>query len=368
MYQEIATYRHPTVILAGQDFWNNTWLALRELLSHVNIYAPTHAVIPGIEPAWPASPHVPASLLWQAPFAAMPIPFALFAFTLASILAIWAGIFVLTRPAAPWAVLGTAACGAFAIGIGGGPETLLLGQPTGFMLLGLAILVRAQRPWLAGLGFMLTAATLQTGLPLAFALLVLNGWPVLWRGITLILGCSALPVGLEVAHSGLSGLVTSFISSAAVHLGRQSNRIDFGVLLRALGVSAVGLQVAAGIAVLGVCLAFLATLPREARRIDNPPVLCLVVSVTLLCTYHQYYDMLLVGAGVAPLILIVDRSWRMLPCFGFAVVGATLAAYDFRDITTPLCLVGVAVASAVAARMVTHREVAAEAPALILAG
>jgi len=368
MYQEIATYRHPTVILAGQDFWNNTWLALRELLSHVNIYAPTHAVIPGIEPAWPASPHVPASLLWQAPFAAMPIPFALFAFTLASILAIWAGIFVLTRPAAPWAVLGTAACGAFAIGIGGGPETLLLGQPTGFMLLGLAILVRARRPWLAGLGFMLTAATLQTGLPLAFALLVLNGWPVLWRGITLILGCSELQVGMEVAHSGLSGLVTSFISSAAVHLGRQSNRIDFGVLLRALGVSAVGLQVAAGIAVLGVCLAFLATLPREARRIDNPPVLCLVVSVTLLCTYHQYYDMLLVGAGVAPLILIVDRSWRMLPCFGFAVVGATLAAYDFRDITTPLCLVGVAVASAVAARMVTHREVAAEAPALILAG
>jgi len=368
MYQEIAAYRHPTVILAGQDFWNNTWLALRELLSGANIYAPTHAIVPGIEPAWPASPHVPASLLWQAPFSAMPIPIALFAFTLASILAIWAGIFVLTRPAAPWAVVGTAACGAFAIGIGGGPETLLLGQPTGFMLLGLAILVRARRAWLAGLGFMLAATTLQTGLPLALALLVLNGWPVLWRGMSLILGCSALPVGLEVANSGLSHLVTSFTASAAVHLGRQSNRIDLGVLLRALGVSAVDLQVAAGIALLCGCLAYLARLPREARRMDNPAVLCLVVSVTLLCTYHQYYDMLLVGAGLAPVVLIVDRSWRMLPCFGLAVVGATLAAYDFRDVTTPLCLIGVAAASAVAVRMATRRDVAAEIPTLILAG
>jgi Glycosyltransferase family 87 len=367
MYQEVAAYHHPTVILAGQDFWNNTWLALRELMSGANIYAPVHAVVPGIEPAWPASPHVPASLLWQAPFAAMPIPIALFAFTLASILAIWAGIFVLARPAAPWAVIGTAACGAFAIGIGGGPETLLLGQPTGFMLLGLAILVRTRRPWLAGLGLMLAATTLQTGLPLALALLVLNGWPVLWRGMTLILGCSALPVGLEVANSGLSRLVTSFTASAAVHLGRQSNRIDLGALLRALGISTV-LQVAAGIALLGGCLAYIATLPHEARRIDSPPVLSLVVSVTLLCTYHQYYDMLLVGAGLAPLILIVDRSWRMLPCLGLAVIGATLAAYQFRDITTPLCLVGVALASALATWMDTHRDTAAEAPALIVAG
>jgi hypothetical protein len=173
---------------------------------------------------------------------------------------------------------------------------------------------------------------------------------------------------VEVANAGLSRLVTSFTASAAVHLGRQSNRIDLGVLLRALGASAVGLQVAAGIALLGACLAYLATLPRGYRRIDNPPVLGLVVSVTLLCTYHQYYDMLLVGAGVVPVILIVDRSWRMLPCFGLAVVGATLAAYDFRNVTTPLCLIGVAVASAVAARMATRRDVAAEFPTLILAG
>jgi hypothetical protein len=368
MYQEIAAYRHPTVILAGQDFWNNTWLALRELMSGADIYAPVHAVVPGIEPAWPASPHVPASLLWQAPFAALPIPIALFAFTAASILAIWAGLFVLTRPAAPWAVTGTAVCGAFAIAIGGGPETLLLGQPTGFMLLGFAILVRARRPWLAGLGFMLAATTLQTGLPLALALLVMNGWPVLWRGMTLIAGCSALPVGLEIANSGLSRLVTSFTASAAIHLGRPSNRIDLAMLLRALGVSAVGLQVAAGVAILGACLAYVATLPREARRIDNPPVLCLLVTVTLLCTYHQYYDMLLVGAGVVPVILIVDRSWRMLPSFGLAVVGATLATYDYRDVTTPLCLIGVALASAAAARMATRREAAADVPALILAG
>lgn len=136
----------------------------------------------------------------QAPFAALPVPLALYAFTFASILVIWAGIFPLAKPTEPRAVLGAAACGAFAIFIGGGPETLLLGQPTGFILLGLAIVVRARRPWLAGVGFLLAATTLQTGLPLALALLVLGGWPVVWRGITLVLACSVPAVALAIAR------------------------------------------------------------------------------------------------------------------------------------------------------------------------
>jgi len=350
MYEEMTAFRHPTVILAGQDFWNNTWWAVRDLLSDANIYAATHAVIPGIEPAWPASPHVPASLLWQAPFAALPIPVALFAFTLASILAIWTGVFVLTKPRTPWAVVAAAACGAFAILIGGGPETLLLGQPTGFMVLGLALLVRARRPWLAGLGLMFAATTLQTGLPLALALLVLDGWPVLWRGITLILVCCAPPVGLEISNSGLRGFITAFTSGAAYHLGKESNRIDLGALLRALGVSSVRTQLAAGLVLLAVCLVYLARLPRNARRIDNPPVLCVVIAVALLCTYHQYYDVLLVGAVAVPVIVVVDRSWPMLPSYGLAAIGATLSVYNLRDIASPLCLLAVAIGSAVAAR------------------
>jgi len=292
---------------------------------------------------------VPASLLWQAPFAALPAPQALFALTLVSSLAIWAAVFVLTRPTEPWAVLGSAACGAFAILIGGGPETLLLGQPTGFMLLGLAILLRARRPWLAGLGFMLAATTLQTGVPLALALLVLTGWPVLWRGLMLILACSVLPVGLEIANSGFGGFVTSFVSGAAAHLGQESNRIDLGALVRALGVTSVGLRVVAGLALVVVCGVYLARLPRHARRLDNPPVFCLVISVTLLCTYHQYYDVLLVGGAVVPMIAIIDRSWPMLPCYGLAAIGATLSIYSLRDIASPLCLLAVALGSAAAA-------------------
>jgi hypothetical protein len=350
MHAEMAAFRHPTVILAGQDFWNNTWWAVRDLLSDANIYAASHAVIPGVEPAWPASPHVPASLFWQAPFAALPIPTALYAFTLASILAIWTGVFVLTRPRTPWAVVATAACGAFAILIGGGPETLLLGQPTGFIVLGLALLVRARQPWLAGLGLMLAATTLQTGLPLALSLLVLNAWPVLWRGITLILVCCAPPVGLEISNSGFHGFVTAFTSGAAYHLGKEGNRIDLGALLRALGVTGVGTQLAAGLALLAVGLVYLARLPRNARRIDNPPVLCVVIAIVLLCTYHQYYDVLMVGAVAVPVIVIVDRSWPMLPSYGLAAIGATLSIYNLRDIASPLCLLAVAIGSAVAAR------------------
>ena len=350
MAEEIAVAHHPVAILAGQDFWNNTWWAVRAQLSGANIYGPTRSVIPGIEPAFPVGPHVPASLLWQAPFAALPIPLALFAFTFLSILAIWASIFVLTRPDEPLAVLAAAACGSFAVLIGGGPETLLLGQPTGFILLGLAVIVRARRPWLAGLGFLFAATTLQTGLPLALALLVLNGWPVLWRGMTLILACSAPAVALGIASSGPGGFITSFLSGAAVHLGRQSNRIDLGALLRALGVASVGLRVAAGLAVATVCVAYLATLPRSARRIDNPPVLCIVICFVLLCTYHQYYDMLLVGAGVIPVILIVDRSRSMLPSAGMAAIAAAASIYSVRDIAVPLCLAGVAAGSARALR------------------
>jgi hypothetical protein len=355
MDQEIGAARHPGPILAGQDFWNNTWWAVRALGSGANIYGPTHAIIPGIEPAWPAGPHVPASLLWQAPFAALPIPFALFAFTLVSVIAIWAGIFILIRPTEPWEVLGWAACGAFAVLIGGGPETLLLGQPTSFILLGLAVVVRSRRPWLAAVGFLFAATTLQTGLPLALAMLVLNGWPVLWRGMTLVLACSAAPVGLSIATSGPS-FITSFLSGAAVHLGKQSNRIDLGALLHTLGITSVGLRVAAGLAVAAVCLAYLATLPREARRIDNPPVLCIVICFALLCTYHQYYDVLLVGAGVVPVIVMVDRSWPMLPSFSFAAIGAAASIYSLRDVVVPLCLAAAAAGSAVALRRTRIRR------------
>jgi hypothetical protein len=353
---EIAAARHPVAILAGQDFWNNTWWAVRGLLSGANIYGPTHSVIPGIEPAWPAGPHVPASLVWQAPFAALPVPSALFAFTFVSILAIWTGIFVLTSPTEPWAVLGSAACGTFAILIGGGPETLLLGQPTGFILLGLAIVVRARRPWLAGVGFLFAATTLQTALPLALALLVLNGWPVLWRGMMLILACSAAPVCLGIASSG-PGFITSFLSGAAVHIGRQSNRIDVGAFLHALGITSVGLGVAAGLAVVAVSLAYIATLPQQARRLDNPPVLCIVICSALLSTYHQYYDVLLLGAAVVPVIVIVDRSWPMLPSFGLAVIGAAASIYSFRDLAVPLCIAGVAAGSARALRRASRIDV-----------
>ena len=349
MDQEIAAARHPVAILAGQDFWNNSWWAVRALLSGANIYAPTHAIVPGVEPAWPAGPHVPASLLWQAPFAGLPIPLALFAFTFVSILAIWAGVLVLTGPTEPRAVLGAVGCGAFAILIAGGPETLLLGQPTGFILLGLAIVIRARRPWLGAIGFLLAGTTLQIALPLALALLVLDGWPVLWRGLTLTLAFSAPPVAVGIATSG-PGFITSFLSGAAGHLGKQSNRIDLGAFLHALGITSVGLGVAAGLAVAAAGLAYVATLPREARRLDNPPVLCIVICVALLCTYHQYYDVLLVGAGVIPVIVIADRSWPMLPCLGLAGVAGAASTYSFRDIAVPLCLAGVAAGSALVLR------------------
>jgi len=349
LYRESTTFWRPGSIQTGLDFSNNTWRAVRGLLSGADIYGPTHAVIPHIGPAWPVSQHVPASLLWQAPFAALPLPAALYAFTVASILAIWAAVFLLTRPKEPSDVFLAACCGAFAICVAGGPMTLLLGQPTGFILLGLAIVVHGKRPWLAGLGLLLAASTLQVAIPLAAALLVLGGWRVVWRGVVLIIACSVPPVILEIRNAGLSDSVRYYVTGAGMHLGRLSNRIDLGALLGRLGVHEVSLEVAAGASVAAAALILLARLPAGQRRLDNPPVLCLVIAFTLLCTYHQAYDMLLVGGAVIPVIFVVDRSRAMLPAFGIAGISAGFASYAIGLVLDPVGLVGIGLVSALAA-------------------
>jgi hypothetical protein len=348
MYREVSTFGKHEPIQTGLDFSNNTWRAVRDLLSGTNIYAPTHEVIPGIGPAWPVSQHVPASLLWQAPFAALPLPAALFAFTGASILAIWAAIFIITSPRRPSAVLLTACCGAFAICLGGGPMTLLLGQPTGFELLGLALAMRLKRPWMAGVGFMLAAATLQTAVPLAVALIVLGAWPVVWRGLSLASVCSAVPAAWLLANGGASGL-GSFLSGAGVHLGRVSNRIDLGGLLLRLGLVNVAVDVTAGFLLGVAALSFLARLPKRLRRLDYPPVLCLVIAMTLLCTYHQSYDMLFVGGCVVPVIFVLDQSRAMLPVFAIASLAAVLSAYALGTVLDPIGLIAIGLLSGGAA-------------------
>ena len=350
MYREIATFGRAEGIETGLDFANNTWRAVRGLFSGVNIYGPTHAVIPGIGPAWPVSQHVPGSLLWQAPFTAFPLSAALFTYTFASILAIWAGVFVLTQPKDPSAVFLSACCGAFAICIGGGPMTLLLGQPTGFTLLGLALVVGARQPWLAGLGFMLAASTIQTGLPLALALLALRGWRVVWRGAVLAFACSLPVMGLEIANAGLPTFVSSFVLGTGAHLVRLNNRIDLGGLLYRIGGSSTGVQLGIFLVLAPVALIFLARLPPHLRRISHPPVLSFVVAFVLVVAYHQSYDLLLVGGAVVPAILVNDQSRAMLPAFGLAGTCAGTSASIAALFYAPLALLGIGVSSALALR------------------
>ena len=325
MAHVVTTFGRQTT---GLDFWNNTWLAVRGLLAGANIYGPAHAALPWFGRAWPVSPHLPGSLLWQAPFALLPLRAAVFTYAAVSIAAIWAGVFLLTRPRTPSAVLVAASCGALAICGGAGLITTLLGQPTGFTLLGLAMLVRARRPWLAGLGFMLAASTIQTGLPLALALLLLGGWPVVWRGTTLVLAASLPPVALEILNAGLHIAASSLISSALLQARPLASRVDLGALLQRLGVASVPLRVGAGLLVAGVALTFLARLPAHLRRISYPPVLCLVIAFTLVCTYHESYDMLLVSGAMVPVILVDDRSRAMLPVFALAGLSAALTRYN----------------------------------------
>jgi len=349
IFQEVRTFGQKGQVQTGLDFANNTWRAVRGLATGHNVYA-AGTWIPGVGHVVPVAEHVPATLTWEAPFAVLPLGPALFAFTVASLLAIWAGVLILSQPRAPQDVLLVVCCGAIAILVGGGQWTLLLGQPTGFIVLGLALVVRTRRPWVRALGFMLAAATIQFGLPLALALLVLRQWPIVWRGAVMTAAFSVPPVVLGALQAGLLPFARTFASGGADFLGRTSNRIDLGALLHRAGIQSTAVLVVAGAAVLVVALLFLERLPASRRRIEYPSVLFLVIAVSLLCTYHQNYDMLIVGAAVVPVALVGTRSVAMFPIFGLAGISAALPGKSIAVIADPICLIAIALLSVLAAR------------------
>jgi hypothetical protein len=358
MWQEVAASRHVRTRGTGIDFATTTWHAARGLLARQDVYA-TSTRIAGIGQLTPAGEHVPATLLWQSPFAALPLWPGFFAFDAASIAAIWAAVFILTRPRSPQAVVLTACCGAFAILSGAGEWTLLMGQPAGFELLGIAMVVRARRPWVAAVGFLLAASTFQTGVPLALALTMLGARAVVWRGALMTVACSLPPVVLGMsAARGPASYTRVFALGAFGHLAtlpgqprglaEQPNRIDLGALLLRAGIHSTGVQIAVGALMLALALSFLARLPTGLRRLDYPPVLCLVIAVSILCCYHQPYDVLLVAGAVIPVALLAGS--RSAPMFAVAIAGILCADIPAAVILDSICLGAIAVLSVLAAR------------------
>jgi hypothetical protein len=370
MYQEVVATGQVASRGTAFDFASTTWRAVRGLLAGQDVYA-TSAYIAGIGRVTPTGEHMPASLIWQAPFAAPPLWPAFLAFDFASIIAIWVAVLIVTRPRTPQAVLLAAGCGAFAILAGGGPWTLLVGQSTAFELLGLALVYRARRPWLAALGVMLAASTFQTGVPLALALIALRAWPVVWRAAVMTAASSlpAIVLGISAA-GGLGKYALAFTGGAFGHLAPisgeprgladQPDRIDLGALIHRAGVGSTVAQVAAGVLLLALTLWFLTRLPAGLQRLDYPPVLSLIIAVTLLCAYHQPYDMLLISGAVIPAVLATgERSGPALAVFALAGVSAGLTGnIPVAVITDPACLLAIAALSALMARRVAVRSAA----------
>ena len=376
MWQLVTAAGEARTSSTGIDFASTTWHAVRGLLAGQDVYTAS-TQIPGLGVTWPAGEHVPATLTWQAPFAALPLWAGFFAFDSFSIAAIWAAVFILTRPRSPQAVMVAACCGAFAIITGGGKWTLTLGQPPGFELLGVAILARARKPWVGALGFLLAASTFQTGVPLALALIVLRARPVVLRGIALVAALSLPAVVLGISASG--GLVPYarvFTMSAfghlvtlpgqPQHLAYQPNRIDLGPLLSHAGIASTAVQIGAGLLMLAVCLLLLTRLPAGVQRLSNPPVLCLVIAATIICAYHQPYDMLLVAGAVIPVVLLAgERSLVMLGVFAAAGISVALANNaPVAAVFDPVCLVVIGILSALAARR-DDRPAATDSPSPI---
>jgi hypothetical protein len=81
MWQKVTAASETRTRGTGMDFASTTWHALRGLLAGHDVHT-AMTRIAGMGVNWPAGEHVPATLSWQAPFAALPL---------------WAGFFVPSR-------------------------------------------------------------------------------------------------------------------------------------------------------------------------------------------------------------------------------------------------------------------------------
>ncbi len=202
-----------------------------------------------------------------------------------------------------------------------GQMDALLGQLTLVYVIGayLALALPTRRPWLAACGLAICACKPSFGLPLSACLLASDARAVVVRGLVLAGGMSAAVAAWiayrAVPRRGLLELAADSYASFSVRpMNRASAslfRVDAAALVARVAPGGVGTitELVIGAAVLLV--AVWALRARRAAHTSNELThgdAAIVCTATLLCVYHQSYDLLLV---VWPAVALATDRWHV---------------------------------------------------------
>jgi hypothetical protein len=290
------------------------------------VYYPARAFLNGDNPydvgpysqrypiGWGFPLYSPITLLLYAPIALADFSTAAGAFLIGNLLLVPVLCFLALRlnrlPAPAGAVFGLAAA---ALLTRGAYVTLTLGQSTIYVTVALyaALYLARRRPWAAAMALAVASLKPTFAVPVAWLMLMRGDHAAVLRGGMLAVIAALLPLAwLAIVSGGPSSLAEILLDNnrymrtlGDVHAAMAPLRVDALAVLARLS-PAAALPASETAMTLGM-LAAGALLVRRLRdqRAAEPLVLTVIVCVALLCTYHQVYDVCLLIAPVAGLLL-----------------------------------------------------------------
>lgn len=325
---------------ALMDFRDAIYYPARALLDGVNPYDAA-AYVGSYPVANALAPYLPPALLLGLPFAVFPYVPAEAAWFVAMIgLAIAFAAFALRlegRRARPAAVLVVAA---LLLASRPGQMNALLGQATLVYVAGAcaALGLAQRRPGLAAVGLAIATLKPTFGLPVALLLLARGERRVVAAGLALAVAASVAML-VRIATTGdARGLIDLATGSYAAFVARPMNsvgaslfRVDAAALAGRIFGGANGLlgELVFAAVILGVAAVTVARLRWSDRdeRVLGTTIACVA---TLLCIYHQSYDLLLLAW---PLVALTTRIGEV-PSATSAVLLGLLAFPGLNYIST----------------------------------
>jgi hypothetical protein len=290
------------------------------------VYDPTRAFLDGQNPydiaaytarypvLWGFPLYSPIAFLLYAPLALLDFPTAARLSLLLNLMLVPLVAFFALRlsrlPATAGAVFGVAVA---ALLSRGGYVTLAVGQSTVYVTLALyaALALARSRPWVASIALAVASLKPTFAVPVAVLMMARGDVGVVLRGGVLGAIGALLPLlWLAEVAGGVRPLIETLLGNNAamralddVHATLAPLRVDvLAVLSRiAHGAASPLVEVTVTIAILAAAALIVRRLRR--RPAGEPLVLLVIVCATLLCTYHQVYDVLLLTAPMVGLLL-----------------------------------------------------------------
>jgi len=313
------------------------------------VYYPARALLDGNNPydgpsylrTYPVvnelAPYLPGGLVLGVPFLLVPYEEARVAYFLVTV-ALMVAMAALTLRVCGITTTAARCLALAAVLLASRPGQMiaLLGQPTLFYVIGayLALGFAVRRPWLAACGLAICASKPSFGLPMTACLLARDQRTVVARGLALTAAAS-IAVTAWIARAAVTqrGLLALAADSYASFTARPMNqasaslfRVDAAALAARLVPGGIGTreELLIGVAVLVVALVVLRRSRPSAHACSEPTpaAAAIACTATLLCVYHQAYDLLLIAW---PAVALATGRWRVHPRWVCSVLLATFA-------------------------------------------